>query len=59
MSLILHISLKGKSTIDTSGHDQVPHLICIDDQLAIWPKYEVLLDYWSEGCTHYATKYAN
>ena len=25
-------NLKGKSTLDTSGHDQVPLLICIDDQ---------------------------
>ena len=28
----LQMHLKGKSTLDTSWHDQVPHLISIDDQ---------------------------
>ena len=48
--------LKGKSTIDTTGHDQVPHLTYNDDLRAMWPMSVVLLDYRVKRCTHYATK---
>ena len=55
----IRAALKGKSTMNTIGHYQVPHLTYNDDPWAFQPKTEVLLKYRLQHCIHYVINHAN
>ena len=51
--------LKGKSTLNTNGHDQVPQPTYNDIPLTIHPESAVFSEYLVVGCAHYATNHAS